>query len=150
MVKYLAHGHYDQRFSWIRSHLEKFLVFGQEQGASITVNYFGRDVVDIWGGHVDEAQEQEWMKDTIVNVFLCSHAVVSLAVLMLVDRGRIHVDERVSRYWPEFGVNGKEDVRVRHLLSHTAGLAGWRHEPTTMADVYNMDVTAERLAAQAP
>jgi CubicO group peptidase (beta-lactamase class C family) len=55
----------------------------------------------------------------------------------------------VARYWPEFAANGKVNVEVRHLMSHSAGLSGWT-EPMTEADLWDHDTCASRLAAQAP
>ncbi|QDZ23133.1 beta-lactamase [Chloropicon primus] len=51
--------------------------------------------------------------------------VTSTAVLLLVQKGDLELDGLVSQYLPEFGVNGKESVTIRHLLTHTAGLKAW-------------------------
>jgi CubicO group peptidase (beta-lactamase class C family) len=61
--------------------------------------------------------------------------------------GLVDVDAPVEKYWPEFGQNGKGNVLVRHLLSHTAGLPAWeqRIEPT---DVYNWNYVTDLLAQQ--
>ena len=65
-----------------------------------------------------------------------------LSLLVLVGRGLVDVDAPVENYWPEFGQNGKRNVLVRHLLSHTAGLPAWdqRIEPT---DLYDWDKVTE-------
>ena len=42
---------------------------------------------------------------------------------MLVSRGAAGLDDPVARHWPEFAVAGKEEVTLRQLLSHRAGLA---------------------------
>ena len=55
----------------------------------------------------------------------------------------------MARYWPEFAANGKSDVRVRHLLSHTSGVSGWQERMTT-ADLYDWEKATRLLAAQAP
>ncbi|HSP37231.1 MAG TPA: serine hydrolase domain-containing protein [Frankiaceae bacterium] len=52
----------------------------------------------------------------------------------LVDRGELDVYAPVSRYWPEFAANGKQDIEVRHLLSHTSGVSGW-DQPFTVEEV---------------
>ncbi len=44
------------------------------------------------------------------------------AVSILVDRGDLHLDDAVRDHLPEFRGEGKPDVTIRHLLSHTAGL----------------------------
>ena len=41
---------------------------------------------------------------------------------VLADRGQLDYDERVATYWPEFAQNGKADITVRQVLSHSAGL----------------------------
>ena len=55
----------------------------------------------------------------------------------------------VARYWPEFAANGKANVEVRHLLSHTSGVSGWE-PPFAHEDVYDWERSTSRLAAQAP
>jgi len=52
--------------------------------------------------------------------------VTTTAVMLLVESGRVHPDSTVSSYLPEFGVNGKDGVTVRHLLQHRGGLAPFR------------------------
>ena len=52
-------------------------------------------------------------------------AATTLAVMLLVDRGDIELSAPVSTYLPDFTGGGREEVTVRHLLSHTAGLRPW-------------------------
>ncbi len=54
------------------------------------------------------------------------------SVMVLVDRGKIDIDEKVAHYIPEFAENGKENITVRQLLTHTAGLI-----PDNSLDEYN-------------
>jgi SSS family transporter len=48
--------------------------------------------------------------------------VTATAVMQLVEAGKVDVDAPVVKYLPEFGVNGKEKVTVRELLTHYSGL----------------------------
>jgi CubicO group peptidase (beta-lactamase class C family) len=118
-------------------------------GASVAVYVDGEPVVDIWGGYADAARTVPWERDTITNVFSTTKTMTALCALILADRGQLDVDAPVARYWPEFAAAGKADVRVRHLLSHTAGLPSW-DEPMTTEDLYDWDLATSRLAAQAP
>lgn len=147
----MAHvqGNCDLRFNEVQTLLQKFIESGDEVGASITVNLNGRNVVDLWGGYADKGQTRHWTADTIVNVFSCVKTVLSLSVLILVDRGLLDVNEKVSRYWPEFAANGKQDIEVRHFLSHTSGVSGW-DEQLTVEDLYDFEKATARLAQQAP
>src|SRR6478672_2588969 len=120
-----VHGHADARFDKVADALADELSTGAEVGAAIAVDIEGELVVDIWGGHADAAKTVPWGEDTIVNVWSSTKTVTSLAALILADRGLLDLDEPVATYWPEFAANGKQDVRVRHLLSHTAGLTNF-------------------------
>lgn len=142
-------GHCDPKFEELRTLLHQFVESGQEVGASIAVNVGGQNVVDIWAGHTDEARTRPWERDTIVNVFSSTKTVTSLATLMLVDRGLLDVYQKVSKYWPEFAVNGKEAIEVRHFLSHTSGVSGWQ-DPVTMEDILDFERATAKLAQQAP
>jgi len=44
------------------------------------------------------------------------------AVMLLIERGAVHLDDRVQKFIPEFTGGGKEGVTVRQLLTHTSGL----------------------------
>jgi CubicO group peptidase (beta-lactamase class C family) len=35
-------------------------------------------------------------------------------------------DASVARYWPQFAANGKDEITVAQVMSHSAGLSGWR------------------------
>lgn len=143
------HGTHDPRFASVHDALRRNLASGAELGASLVVDLDGEVVLDLWGGFRDEARTTPWDRDTITNVWSTTKTVVSLAALMLVDRGELDVHAPVARYWPEFAANGKEHVEVRHLLSHTSGVSGLE-QPAAVEDLYDWDKTTARLAAQAP
>jgi len=142
-------GSCDERFAAVRDALARNLDSGEEVGASITVDLDGAIAVDLSGGFRDEARTVPWTPDTITNVWSSTKTVTSLAALMLVERGQLDVDAPVAAYWPEFAANGKQDVLVRHLLSHTSGVSGF-DQPAVVADLYDWDKAAARFAAQAP
>jgi CubicO group peptidase (beta-lactamase class C family) len=143
------HGQLDARFEPLRDVLEDSLGAGADCGLSLTVDIDGQTVVDVYGGFADEARTRPWERDTIVNVWSTTKTVTSLAVLMLADRGLVDLDAPVARYWPEFAQQGKEGVLVRHLMSHTSGLAGW-NTPFAVPDLYDLERSTAALAAQAP
>lgn len=47
------------------------------------------------------------------------------SIMLLVDRGRIKVDDPVGKYIPAFDTGNKKQITIRHLLTHTAGLITW-------------------------
>ena len=137
----------DAQFAPLKDLMAQYLESGEEVGASLTVNLDGKKVVDIWGGQGDNGQP--WEQDTVVNVFSCSKTVTALAALVCVERGLLDVDSNVSKYWPEFAVNGKENVKVRHILSHSSGVPGWEG-PITLEQVVDIPYATGRLEKQAP
>ena len=129
--------------------LASMLDRGDDLGASVAVTVEGEPVVDVWGGWADEERTRPWERDTITNVWSTTKTMTALAALVLVDRGELDVYAPVSRYWPEFAANGKQDIEVRHLMSHTSGVSGW-DQPVQVEDLYDWDKSTAMLAAQAP
>jgi len=145
----VVHGHWDNRFDKVADALGRAITDGEEIGAAIAVDIEGELVVDIWGGHADADRTIPWGEDTIVNVWSSTKTVTALAALILIDRGLLDPFAPVAKYWPEFGANGKQDIEVRHVLSHTSGVSGW-DAPFTFEDLYDWEKATSRLAGQAP
>lgn len=93
------------------------------------------------------SRSQAWEKDTLVLVWSTTKCVTSLDALIPINRGMLDSYEKVAVYWPEFAENGKENIEVRHLMSHTAGLPTWE-ESITLEDIYNVANGAALLAKQ--
>ncbi|MFZ1985395.1 MAG: serine hydrolase domain-containing protein [Desulfatitalea sp.] len=65
--------------------------------------------------------------DTVFDLAsLTKPLATTLAVMLLVQQGRLVLDRPCYDYWPRFLGNGKERISIRHLLSHTSGLPAWR------------------------
>ena len=90
-------------------------------GAAVCVYHRGECVVDLWGGHSDDAGTL-WRRDTMAPSFSTTKGVASTLLHIYADRGLIDYDARVAEYWPEFGQAGKEEITVRQILSHQSGL----------------------------
>jgi CubicO group peptidase (beta-lactamase class C family) len=141
-------GYCYARFKEAQQLLQDFITSGEEVGASIAVNINGCNVVDIWGGYADEDHCHPWEKDTIINLFLTTKTVTALAALMLIDKGQLDINANVSQYWPEFAANGKQDVKVRHVLSHSSGVSGWE-DTMNLESICDFEQAASMLAGQA-
>lgn len=145
----LIEGTYEDRFAPLIAFLGAQLASGYDLGLSVTVDLGGRTLVDVWGGHTDEAQTAPWEPDTITNVWSTTKTMTALSALVLADRGGLDLDAPVARYWPEFGVNGKDAITVKQLMSHTSGVSGWE-QPVDVDDLFDWDIATAKLAAQAP
>ena len=83
--------------------------------------------------------------DTIFDVASLTKVVATTtSIMMLLEQGRIGLDEAVATYIPEFGRYGKQRITIRHLLTHLSGLRG----DLDMALEFQGAETAIRLAAE--
>ncbi len=142
-------GHCDLRFTAVRETFFANFTERGDVGAAVCVYVDGVPVVDCWGGHADAARTRPFGADTIVSVASTTKGMVALCAHMLAERGKLDLDAPVARYWPEFARAGKQDIPVRWLLSHRAGLPAIR--PTLPAAAL-LDWTAmtDALAETAP
>jgi CubicO group peptidase (beta-lactamase class C family) len=142
------HGTCRDGFESVRTAMRANFDQGQELGACVFVTVAGEPVVDLWAGDADE-HGRPWEQDTIVNVYSTTKTMAATCVLMLADRGELDLNAPVSTYWPEFAANGKEDIRVRHVMSHTAGVSGF--DPAIAPeDLYDFKAITTQLAGQTP
>jgi CubicO group peptidase (beta-lactamase class C family) len=120
-----------------------------ELGAAVAVTFRGELVVDLWGGWKNQARTQRWTRETRAPLWSGTKPIIGICFAMLVERKAVKYDDRVSKYWPEFGAHGKEALTIAELLSHQAGLPGYTL-PTTLHEFLDTEVAAARLAAQEP
>jgi CubicO group peptidase (beta-lactamase class C family) len=60
--------------------------------------------------------------DSIFLIASITKPIFATSLMRLVERGRMLLNEPVARIAPQFAANGKGDVRLWHLLTHTSGL----------------------------
>ena len=142
-------GRYDEKFESIVDCYKKQFELGLDIGSSLALTYEGEIVIDIWAGTRDKAQSLPWEENTIVNVFSSTKNATSLAAYVLADQGKLDFSTPVAEYWPEFAQNGKENILVSHIMSHSSGLPGW-DEPVAGHDLYDPDKVAALFETQEP
>lgn len=75
-----------------------------------------------------ELPRDQWVpmrRDTIFDMASVSKLFTSIAVVQLIEEGRVELEAAVADYLPEFAAAGKEAVTIRHLLTHTSGFVSW-------------------------
>lgn len=144
-----VHGTCREEFARVREAFEQNFYVGADIGASVAIFVDGEPVVDLWGGYFDETYTRPFQRDSISHGFSSTKTITAVCALFLADRGEIDLDAPVAKYWPEFAAEGKGDVRVKQLLGHTSGVAGWT-EPTTLEDICDREKSTAALARQAP
>jgi CubicO group peptidase (beta-lactamase class C family) len=143
------HGHVSKGFEPVREAFAENFSRRKELGAACCVYHHGEQVVDLWGGIRNKATGEPWEQDTMVLVFSATKGFAAMTMALLHSRGLLDYEERVCTYWPEFAQNGKQDVTVRQLLAHQAGLFAF-NERVDRSVIADLDRLAMVLARQKP
>ncbi|MDC0091764.1 beta-lactamase family protein [Gammaproteobacteria bacterium] len=122
----MINGHCDTRFLELKEIFTQAIESKHEVGAALAIEHKGELVVNLWGGHKDAARASAWEEDTLVNVWSVTKGVTATCIAKLINDGLLDPGEKVSKYWPEYGCNGKEHTKVSDILSHRAGMFGFQ------------------------
>ncbi len=118
----------EQISDMLRSQVES----GAIKGGSACVLRHGRPIYRMNAGMADEARGIKWTNDTIVRLYSMTKPITAAAAMILLDRGKLDLFDKVSWFIPGFRnqtvltENGKEPVReevcIKDLLDMTSGL----------------------------
>ena len=114
----------DPRYARIDSVARQEITAEGLPGAVILVGHQGKTVYRKAFGYRSLVPQQVPMtEDTIFDLASLTKVVATTnAVMQLVDAGAIDLNAPVSKYLPEFKGNGKGQITIKHLLTHTSGL----------------------------
>jgi CubicO group peptidase (beta-lactamase class C family) len=142
-------GHVSRGFEAVRDAFQENFAYRQELGGACCVYHLGEKVVDLWGGVRNKVTGEPWERDTMVVVHSATKGLSAMTLAVAHSRGWLDYEERIATYWPEFAQNGKEQVTVRQLLAHQAGLFAF-DEPVDRDVVANLDQLAAVMARHRP
>src|SRR5713101_370883 len=96
----------------------------QIPGAVLLVGHNGQVVYrKAFGNRALELRREPMTVDTIFDIASLTKVVATTtAVMQLVQKGEVRVNDPVAKYIPEFAENGKDDITARNLLTHFSGL----------------------------
>ena len=96
---------------------------GRCPGGVLWLERNGRAYHHAFGARAVEPQREPMTEETIFDAASLTKVIATTtAVMMLVERGKLTLDARVSDFIPEFRGVGKEAITLRQLLTHTSGL----------------------------
>ena len=113
------------RFDLIEPIVDAAIVQNELPGAVVLV---GRDDAVVYhhafGQRAVQPAREPMTEDTIFDLASLTKVVATTtSVMQLVERGSLRLNDRVTQFIPEFGKNDKNPITIRHLLTHTSGLA---------------------------
>ena len=130
------------------NHLDSTLqswVDSQKYAGIINLTYRNGEIVHFKAYGAKDLDTQAPMEtDTIVRIYSMTKPVVSVAIMQLVEQGKIQLDTPITDYIPEFKrlkvyadgkyVELRDPITLKHLLTHTAGFSyGWTDHPVDLA-----------------
>jgi uncharacterized protein YbbC (DUF1343 family)/CubicO group peptidase (beta-lactamase class C family) len=97
---------------------------GSIPGAVLVIGHDGQVIYrKAYGARSLEPRREPMTLDTIFDLASLTKVIVTTtAVMQLVGRGKVRLNDPVAKYLPEFAQNGKADITVRQLLTHYSGL----------------------------
>jgi len=130
--------------------LHKHVDDGKLSGTFARIIKDGKVIYDDKYGLIDVANNKPTQENSLYRIFSMTKPITAVAIMTLYDQGKLDLDDKVSKYIPEFaetkvykeidGKHGtepqKNEVTIRHLLTHTSGIPyGWERSYTD--SVYN-------------
>lgn len=101
------------------------VAFAAKSGHIVKHEAYGHSALytDDQGTQMDNPIEMK--EDTIFDVASISKIFTTTAAMILYEDGLFHLDDPVALHLPEFAANGKEQVTIRQLMTHTSGFTSW-------------------------
>lgn len=136
------------RLAKIAPRMEEFVEAAKISGAVTLVGLEGKVIHHAAVGQADVASGRPMKKDTLFAIASMTKPITATAVMILKDEGKLSLDDRVSKYIPEFKEARLKDgalqreLTLRDLLTHTSGLGGSQQNTGSLA------ATAKALAAR--
>ena len=130
--------------------LHNYVDDGKLPGTFVRIIKEGKVVYNDRYGLIDIAKNKPVEDESLYRIFSMTKPVTAVAIMTLHDQGKLNLDDKVSKYIPEFSntqvyenIDGKhttipqkKQLTIRHLLTHTSGIPyGW--EWSYVDSIYN-------------
>jgi CubicO group peptidase (beta-lactamase class C family) len=134
--------------------LAREIAAGRLPGAVLLAVHRGRVLADLVLGHRDPARGDAMSRDAVFRIYSMTKPLVTVAALMLMEEGRLHLADPVAAWLPELaglGMAGARPMRLHDLMTHTSGLVyGERSaDPAIRAAYAGLSVNPRGMAAAA-
>ena len=136
-----------QRVDRMFAVIEKKAQEGWLHGGAFLLARRGKIVAARAVGMAEPTKNRTAKVDDIFCLFSTSKPISATMLLMKVDQGDVRLCDKVADYIPEFAVNGKSNVTVTQVLTHTAGFATLPPD-WSMSKWGDWDATIARICAQ--
>jgi uncharacterized protein YbbC (DUF1343 family)/CubicO group peptidase (beta-lactamase class C family) len=111
------------------------VALGRLPGGVLWVEHAGEHYCKAFGERALKPVAEPMTKDTLFDAASLTKVLATTpAIMILYERGQLKIDEPAQTYLPEFAANGKENITLRHLLTHTSGLRAGLGGPPSLTN----------------
>ncbi len=127
-IKIIAQCPY-YNFKKVNKIIEKAIFEHAFPGAQVLVWKDGKTIYEkAYENYTYTPESQKVSLSTIYDMASLSKVIATTTATMICyDRGLFSLDDKVTKYIPQFAVNGKENVTIKNLLLHNSGLPAWKN-----------------------
>ena len=100
-------------FEHVLSKYEELFAKEEDKRSQLVVYVGSEKVIDLYGGV---------SRDNVTNFYSNGKSVAAIIMSTLHDKGLFSYDDLVSKHWPEFAQNGKENITIKDVMRHEAGM----------------------------
>ncbi len=106
----------------LRKIVKDKMVIGVAAGYAVD----GTIIDTVVAGYADKSVAKLFELDTKLRMGSIAKPMTALAVMQLVEQGKIDLDTPIQTYLPDYPKQSKTQITTRHLLSHTSGISGYK------------------------
>lgn len=140
--------------------MQRYSDAGRWPGGSVLVARHGELAYFDSAGHSDVEAKTAWSRDLVCRIYSMTKPVTAVALLMLYEEARVHLDDPVEAYIPEFKdqqllipgatsldqtVAPKTKITIHQLLTHTSGMSLFTN-PRLLGEAYAKEALGLALA----
>ena len=125
-------GSLTKHFQELRFEMDQLVANQNVPGISAIVLQDGKIIFQHFCGLLDVESKVQLSEESLFRVYSMTKPITAVAILMLVEEGKLDLDDPVARYFPEWNqLSAYEDgqqvpakeMKIHHLLTHTSGLS---------------------------
>ena len=96
---------------------------GQEPGGVVLITQRGKIIYKKAFGFANVELEVPMKQEMVFNIASITKQFTAVAILQLVERGKLSLQDEITKYLPDYPVNDQR-ITIENLLTHTAGIPG--------------------------
>ncbi|MFK7813108.1 MAG: serine hydrolase domain-containing protein [Maribacter sp.] len=129
-----------EKNSQIQTQLDKIIANKTVMGVATACSVDGKTLAQAAAGYADKGTGKQFEIDTKLRMGSIAKTMTALAIMQLVEQGKLDLDIPIQTYIPDYPKHDKTQITTRHLLSHTSGISGYKdgRESNTTIEYSNL------------